>query len=209
MIYLSDDYLNKYIDVFGYIFARGIEEEYSLPYIEKVVAYSSFVDELEKSNITTIAFSSSEKIYHDLFPLHDNSGFIYNPYDQFGWMGNVYIHLFLKYEITFELLFIILPLKKALSLYKLYHEMDYSQIYSLFDELMGHSYLDAILKNKNISSMELSRRSGVSFPTINALRYKQRDISKLEAKLLFKLAKSLNVKITTLLPSLDLERQIL
>ena len=87
--------------------------------------------------------------------------------------------------------------------------MDYSQIYSLFDELMGHSYLDAILKNKNISSMELSRRSGVSFPTINALRYKQRDISKLEAKLLFKLAKSLNVKITTLLPSLDLEKQIL
>ena len=111
--------------------------------------------------------------------------------------------------ITFGISFIILPLKKALSLYKLYHEMDYSQIYSLFDELMGHSYLDAILKNKNISSMELSRRSGVSFPTINALRYKQRDISKLEAKLLFKLAKSLNVKITTLLPSLDLEKQIL
>ena len=207
MIFLSDDYLNKYIDVFGYIFARAIDEEYSLPYIEKIISYSSLVDELENSNITTIAFSSSEKIYHDLFPLHDNNGFVYNPYDQFGWIGNIYIHLFLKYEITFELLFIILPIERALSLYKLYHEMDYSQVYDLFDELIGYSYLDAILKKKNISSMELSKRSGVSFQTINALRYKKRDISKLESKLLFKISKGLRVKITTLLPSLDLEKQ--
>lgn len=207
MIYLSDDYLNKYIDVLGYIFARSIDEQYSFSYIEKVIAYSSLADELEKSNITTIAFSSSEKIYYDLFPLHDNSGFFYNPYDQYGWIGNIYIHLFLKYEITFELLFIILPIEKALSLYKLYHEMDYSQIYSLFDELIGHSYLDALLRKRNISSQELSERSGVSFSTINALRYQKRDISKLENRLLFKLAKGLNVKLTSLLTSLELEKR--
>lgn len=205
MIYLSDDYLNKYIDTFGYIFARSIKEGYSFSYIEKSISYSSMVEELERSNITTIAFSSSEKIYHDLLPLYSNNDFAYSPYDEFGWLGYIYVHLFLHFQITFELLFIILPIEKALSLYKIYHEMDISQTYAFFKESVKYSYLDNIMKAKKISINELSNASGISKSTINFLKYGKRDISKLETQKLFKISKALNVKMATLLNNLELE----
>lgn len=205
MIYLSDDYVIKYIDTFGYIFSRSIKEGYTFPYIEKKISQSLIADELEKSNVTTIAFTSFEKIYQDIFPQFDNQDFVYNPYDQYGWIGYIYIHLFLHYQITFELLFIVLPLEEALSLYSLYHEMDYTKVISLFKERVEHSYLDNIMKRKEISTQKLSDSTGIPFSTLNAIRYGVRDISKLESKAFYKISKSLNIKMTSLITNLELE----
>lgn len=205
MIYISDDYLTKYIDTLGYIFARSIKEGYSLLHIEKVISYSQAIEELEKSNVTSIAFSSPEMLYSKMFPDSNNlDRFEYSPYDIFGWLGFVYIHLFLKYQITFELMFFVLPIEKALSLYKLYHETDIQMMYELFEQSVEHSYFDQILKYKNMSSNELSRLTGISFATIQSLRYKKRDINKAEIKILLKISIALNIKITSLIDSLEL-----
>ena len=40
MIYLSDDYIEKYIDTLSYLINRAVEEGYSFDYIEKHIAYS-------------------------------------------------------------------------------------------------------------------------------------------------------------------------
>lgn len=205
MIYTADDYIEKYIDTLGYIISRAYLEKYSPLYIESIISHSHMIEELEKSNVTTIAFSSSEKIYHDLFPQFENDDYKYNPYDAFGWLAYIYIHLFLKYQITFELLFIILPIEKGLSIYKLYHEMDIRQTYDLFEELVSYSYLDVIMKKKKMSVKELSLESGVSSSTINSLRYGKRDISKLESAKSYKLSRALNIKMTSLLRSLELK----
>ena len=68
MIYLSDDYVSKYSDVLSYLIARSHDEGYSFDYIQKSISYSIAVNELERSNVTIIAFSSIEKIYSDIFP---------------------------------------------------------------------------------------------------------------------------------------------
>jgi DNA-binding Xre family transcriptional regulator len=57
---------------------------------------------------------------------------------------------------------------------------------------------------KGVSSQKLSSSSGVSLSTINALRYGARDINKLEAGLLLKLANSLRVKVESLLADINL-----
>ena len=205
MIYLSDDYFDKYVYVLGYLFSRSSFENYTFDSIQKTIAYSKLADELESSNITTIAFSSSESIYRMLFPEHDNKGFSYNPYDQFGWLGYLYVHLFLKFNLTFELLFIILPIEKALNMYRLYHEMDIEQSYKYFESLVKHSYLDSIMEYRNISTKELSSLSGLSMSTVNMLRYNKRDISKTESQNLYRLSRVLNVKMTSLVTNLELK----
>ena len=205
MIYLSDDYFDKYVYVFGYLFSRSIFENYTFDSIQKTIAYSKIADELESSNITTIAFSSSESIYRMLFPEHDNEGYSYNPYDQFGWLGYLYVHLFLKFNLTFELLFIILPIEKALNMYRLYHEMDIEQSYKYFESLVHYSYLDNIMDYRKISTEELSRISGLSFNTLKMIRYNKRDISKTESQNLYRLSRVLNVKMTTLITNLELK----
>lgn len=204
MIYLSYDYLDKYIYVMGYLISRSIDENYSFSHIEKTIAYSSVIAEFESSNITTIAFSSSESIYQKLFPSSKND-FVYNPYDEFGWLGYIYINIFLHFQITFELIFVVLSIQEALSLYKLYHEMDITKIYEYFNSKVKHSYLDNIMKYKDISSDKLSRITGVPFSTIQMLRYKERDIAKAESQTVFKFSKALNVKMNTLITNLELE----
>ena len=80
MIYLSDDYIEKYIETLCYLLDRSITESYSFNVIEKSIAYSTMINELEKSNITLIAFSSIEKNYKDIFPYKDNNHFVSNIY---------------------------------------------------------------------------------------------------------------------------------
>ena len=205
MIYLSDDYLMKYIDTIGQLFGRAIKEGYSYLHIERRIAYSQFVDELEKSNVTSISFVTADELYKDLFPdSPNNEKYIYNPYDVFGWLGFIYIHLFFKYQITFELIFIVLPIEKAMSLYKLYHDRDITNLYEAFEESVRYYYLNEIIRYRDRSTKQLSEMTGVSFSTIQALRYKKRDINKTEIKTLLKLSNALNVKITSLIENLNL-----
>lgn len=205
MIYLFDDYIDKYSNTISYLIGRSYKEGYSFDYIEKKISYSLMINELEKSNITLIAFSSFEKNYHEIFGSKDNT-YEFNEYDIFGWIGYAYIHLFLFLEITFEALFSILPIKEMMNLYNLYHEMDINRLLEHAKEVMEYSLLDVIMKKNKLSNKELSLKTNISISTINALRYGNRDIAKLEASKLLSLAHYLNVKIETLLPNINLEK---
>ena len=206
MIYLSDDYVEKYINALSYLIGRSHHEGYSFDYIEKSIAYSIPINELEKSNITIFAFSSIEKIYNYIFPTNNND-YVFSMYDIFGWVGYTYMHLFLDLEITFEALFYIIPIQDMLNLYNLYHEMSFSQMIDYTKEKMKYSILDIVMKRKNISNRELSNNTNVSISTINALRYGKRDISKLEANKLLLISRYLNVKMETLLPNIHLNKK--
>lgn len=205
MIYLSDDYIEKYQDTLGYVLARSIKSKNSFSYIQKSISYSQAFSELEQSNVTLIAFSSFEKIYDSIFYDQEDNNFTYNPYDEFGWLGFIYFHLFLHFKLTFEGLFIVFPLETALNSYHLYHEMDVSQIDLFFKEQIRYSILDIIMKHENVSTKDLSDHTGISFATINALRYGKRDIRKLEAQKLIDIAFDLKVKPETLIGPLPLK----
>ena len=205
MIYLSDDYIEKYIETLCYLLDRSITEGYSFNVIEMSIAYSTMINELEKSNITLIAFSSIEKNYKDIFPYKDNNHFVSNIYGINGWIAECYIRLFLKFQITFETLFIVLPIEEMTKLYPLYHEMSFTHIDDLFKDKVKYSYLDCIMKSRKISNNDLSELSGIPNGTINGLRYGNRDINKLEGQALLKISQVLSVKIESLLSNICLK----
>ena len=206
MIYLSDDYIEKYSNTLSYLIGRSANEGYSFDYIQRKISYSEAISEFEKSNVTIIAFSSMEKIYSGIFTDYNNE-YQYNPYDIFGWVGYAYIHLFLNLEITFEALFFLIPLQEMLNMYKLYHEMDITHLEEYAKEVMKYSLLDVIMKRKKTSNNDLSKKTNIPVSTINSLRYGNRDITKLEAKKILSIAYALNVKIETLLTNIDLVKQ--
>ena len=206
MIYLSDDYIEKYSNTLSYLIGRSANEGYSFDYIQRKISYSEAINEFEKSNVTIIAFSSMEKIYSEIFTDYNNE-YQYNPYDVFGWVGYAYVHLFLNLEITFEALFFLIPIQEILNMYKLYHEMDITHLEEYAKEVMKHSLLDVIMKRKKTSNNNLSKKTNIPVSTINSLRYGNRDITKLEAKKILSIAYSLNVKIETLLTNIDLVKQ--
>lgn len=203
MIYLADDYIEKYQNVLEHLFAKAIGLNFSFSFIERKIAYSDVFSELEKSNVTLIAFNDNERIYDSIFGNSDND-LLMEDDSIYSWLGFVYIHLFLKFKVTFEMLFIALPIEKALKLYKLYHEMDITQMYVLFENAATPTSLSCIMDNKKVSVRQLAEKANVPFTTVRSLKYGYRSIDKLEANKLVALAYALNVKTETLLTSIPL-----
>ena len=204
MIYLGDDYIEKYESVFSYLIGRSISENYSLPYIQSMIANSKMCDEIENSNVTTIAFTSKENLYDDIFhPITINNIDI-SPYSVYGWLGYIYIHLFIDLKTTFEYLFYLLPIEEALNMYPLYHEMDYSHILQFVKEQDKLSHLYVVMNKLHISSQKLSNMTNISSSTITALKYNNRDFDKLEVKKALLICNALNIKITSLIDELPL-----
>ena len=85
--------------------------------------------------------------------------------------------------------------------------MDYSQTLNYVKDKIEYTILDVIMKKKKISSSRLSSLTNIPISTIKALRYSDRDINKLEASKLLSIAKCLNVKMKSLLPSIHLDKQ--
>ncbi len=206
MIFTSYDYIDKYIEVLNYLIARSISEQYSFDHIEKTIARSLPFTRFEKSDVTTIAFSSPKEIYSELFP-NIKGDFVINPNDIYGWIAFAYINIFLKKQVTFETIFAALPLEKMLLYYGPYHEMDISQLLELFDEKVGKSHLDLFMKKSDMSCVELAKQTNIPLPTIKALRYGHRDIAKMELYRTILISSVLHIKVESLLDKIPLDLQ--
>ena len=205
MIYTMYDYLSKYSDTLSEIIALAEKDNYSFDYIEKTISYSIPFSNFENSNITDIAFSSSSKLYNQLF---QNGKATLGEISIFGpayWIGETYIRLFLKYRLSFEALFAYLPIEVMHSQFDLYHEMDDCQFYKYFESLLKDNLLSVFLKKKGMSAVSLANKSGISISTIRALKEGKRDLNKLQASFLEKIASCLGVKMKSLIRPLNLD----
>lgn len=203
MIYIADDYIEKYQSVLEHLLSKAIGLHFSYSFVERKIAYSDVFSEFERSNITLIAFNDNDRIYDAIFGNSEND-LIRESDSIYSWLGFIYIHLFLKFKVTFEMLFMAIPIEKALSMYRIYHEMDITQVEKVFIEAIRPTSLARIMECKKIKTKDLSIRANIPLTTIRSLKYGYRSIDKLEANKLIELAFSLNVKVETLLSSIPL-----
>lgn len=205
MIYTSYDYISKYSDTLAEIIALAKLDKYSFEYIERVLSSSKMIDEFEYSDITLIAFTSSSRLYRSLFPDAKASINDIALFDSSYWIGETYIRIFLKYKLTFEAIFTYLPLEIMERQYALYHEMDEGQFDEYFESLLKENILSKIMSKKSITSVALAKKTNISLSTIRSLKEGKRDIHKISADKLEKIATSLNIKLRTLLYPITLD----
>lgn len=205
MIYTSYDYISKYSDTLAEIIALAKLDKYSFEYIERVLSSSKMIDEFEYSDITLIAFTSSSRLYRSLFPEAKASINDIALFDSSYWIGETYIRIFLKYKLTFEAIFTYLPLEIMERQYALYHEMDEGQFDEYFESVLKENILSKIMSKKSITSVALSKKTNISLSTIRSLKEGKRDIHKISADKLEKIATSLNIKLRTLLYPITLD----
>ena len=205
MIYTTYDYLSKYSDTLSEIIALAKLDNYSFKHIENVIAHSQMINELEYSNITMIAFSSSSMLYRSLFPNGKANINDIPLFDSNYWIGEMYIHIFLKYKLTFESIFAFIPLEIMNQQYELYHEMDISQFDEYFESLLKEGPLSKFMQINKISSTKLSEKTGISLSTIRSIKEGKRNINKMQSAQLEKISVALNVKLRSLLNPISLD----
>lgn len=192
-------YRSDIIDTLGEILSIAYHHEYATSVIESRIAHSPFFIAIEQNIDSPTLYMSSSKLINSIFYDIKIDGKI-ELFNQTLWAAELYIRIQDKTHLTFEAIFLYLPLEKAYEMYSVYHEMDFSQSVNYFMSLKKeNSVLSMAMRKNKINGHELAKCCNLSYPTISALRQEKRDINKVQAKSLYKISNCLHLRLESLL----------
>ena len=182
------------------VLSFGHEYKFYSKVIEKRVGKSAYFIAAETNSDDLILYSNSKKILESIFYDVDVSKYQYNLYAGCVWLSELYVQIQRKTNMTFEAIFLYLPINDGFYIYPTYHEMDISQGIDFFLERVNkHSVLYSLMKRRNVSIDELAKASGLSYQMISSLRTRRKDIGKVAGRNLLKIAPYLGARPETLL----------
>ena len=188
------------INLLAMILSVGHRYKYKEEVIEKRIAYSSFFIAYENQKEESILYIDDDSLIDSIFYDLKRKPINKEIYSQSLWLAELYLRIFQMTSMTFEGIFIYLPLIKGYNMYPLYHENDFSLAVNYFLQLLtSKSILFLVMKNKGISVEELAEASSLSYNMISLLRRRKKEISKVAASNFFLMASYLRIRPETLL----------
>lgn len=191
-------------DTFARFFVIAIHNKMHLTAFTDYLESSDYVNNLEKGNTLGISNVQIEEEYHSIVGnsiAKDDSFGIYN--DAY-WCGYCYFELFLTLHKPFSYIFLKLPLEKMLDLYKVYHEMDISQLEEYFhDREKEETILRLLCKRHRCSINKLSKATGISANTLNKYRSSDKTLYNASFQNIYKLSKFFDTPISLFVEELQ------
>lgn len=194
------NYLYEYTDLLERVISVAYELNYRLSSVESQISHSPFFQKIEKSSYGMPPIITDIELVKQIYSNRDiNIGEI-PVYTISLWSAEAYLRIQEASKLTFEAIFLYIPIKRMFNYFSLYHEMDFSQIVDEFFRLYNANSVLAVLLNKDYrSTREISELLGISYETLFSYKQRRRDIKKMEAKSAYDLATLLRVRIETLL----------
>lgn len=196
---MNSYYVFEYAELFGRILSIGYLKEYTTASIERSVSYSSYFQQIEKDNYAFAPLETSTSFFRSVFPdLKDD--FAKMPlYNECLWAAEAYMRIQGKTRLTFECIFLYIPIKKMYSYFLIYHEMDFSHIIKRFEELYSEqSALSIIVDKYGYFLEDISQQTGISYNTLYSLKSRRRDIRKINIETASKLSIFLHMRMKTI-----------
>lgn len=196
---MNTNYLYDYVDLLEKVLSYGHKHNYSTSTIERSVSYSPFFMKIESNEDYFGAIVETGRLIHSIFPEKTVFTDHAPTYIPCLWAAEAYIRIQEHSKLTFEAIFLYLPIEKMYELFPLYHEMDFSKTIFYFDELVEKQPIFAILlKRYKYTLKYVFENTGISYQTLASLKQRRRDIKKMNIESLYKLSKLFKVRIETL-----------
>ncbi len=197
---MNSKYIDEYIALLERVIAVAYERSYSLISVERAISRSPFFQTIEKDHIGFAPITTDVELVKQIYANHDIDLSDIPYYKQCLWVSEAYLRILEKTKLTFEAIFLYIPIKRMFAYYHLYHEMDFTQIVDEFLRLYNdHSILDLLIKSRDYSLKEISNMINVSYDTLFSYKQRRRDIKKMEVQIALELANILRVRIETLI----------
>ena len=196
---MNSNYIGEYSNLFERVLSTGYQFSFSSMTIERRIAYSSYFQQIETDSYNVAPIINDGDLVKNIFPELAINLLDVPIYNQCLWAAIGYLYIQKETRLSFECIFLYLPLTKMYELFPLYHEMDFSQLIKLFNEMYEEKSALAILLDKyRYSLKDISHRIGVSYDTLSSAKQRRRDINKLDVDVLLKLARIFNVRVETI-----------
>ena len=196
---MNNYYLSEHITLLERVFSFAYQHKYALKVVEKEVSYSSFFQLIEKRDYFS-AFIDDGSLIKNIFHV-SNFDLMQTPtYNQCLWAAEAYLRIQEKTKLTFEAIFLYIPIAKMYDYFPLFHEMDFIQIINEFERLYNEkSTFDILISSYNYSLKYVSEVANLPYDSLYSYKTRRRDIKKISAESAVLLANLFNVRIETLL----------
>lgn len=196
---MNNLYLEEYITVFERVLAVAYECGYSTASLEKSIAYSDYFQGIELDHQGFAPLIHDEVLVKEIFPSFNGDLLEIPTYNQCLWAAESYLRIQGATRLTFEAIFLYLPIRKMYEYFPLYHEMDFSKIIQEFERLYDEkSVLGLLIDRYHYSLTKIAEQIGVSYSVLSSLKQRKRDISKTSVDTVVKLSRILHVRVETI-----------
>lgn len=196
---MNSEYLYDYANLFERVLSTGYKLNYSTSAIERAISYSSFFQEIEKDKNGFAPIITDIDLIQSLFPEYDVSLDKVPIYNQCLWSAEAYLRIQGFTQLTFEAIFLYIPINKMYHFFTIYHEMDFSQIIQEFTTLYEQkSALSLLIDKYKYSITDISKITNIPTVTLYSLKQRRRNIKKVSVEAIKSIADIFNVRIETL-----------
>ncbi len=194
---MNDNYIFDYINLLERVLSYGYKNNYSLKAVERMISYSSFFQSIEKENRSSIITDNA--LITQLFDVKEVDMESIPVFNQCLWSAESYMRIQKETSLTFEAIFIYLPLKKMYDFFPLYHEMDFLHIIEVFKNLYSkQSILSLLLNEYGFTLKDVSEKTDIPYDTLYSIKQRRRDVNKTSYETIYKLANVFKVRMETI-----------
>ena len=193
---MNSNYLYDYVNLLERVFSFGYKTNYSTSAIERAISYSSFFQKIEKNESPII---NDSLLLAALFQENSINLEAIPVYNQCLWAAEAYLRIQDECRLSFEAIFLYIPINKMYDYFPLYHEMDFSHIVKEFLSLYEKKSVFSLLLDKyNFALNNVSNDICISYETLYSLKQRRRDIKKISVETGKAIADYFNVRLETL-----------
>ena len=196
---MNNLYIEEYADIFQKILSIGHSRSYSTSAIEKRISSSLYFQYIEKDDKSLPLSVDEEVLIKEIFPELNIDLYKVKSFSECLWAAYAYLYIQESTKLTFECIFLYIPIVSMFKYFNVYHEMDFSQIVKEFDNLYRKESALSLLINKyGFSLYDVCKMTGLSYATLSSLKQRKRDIKKLNVNDAVKLASFFRVRVETI-----------
>ena len=194
---MNNEYIYEYAAKLERVLSFAYAHKYSLRAIERAIAYSPYFQAIESDHRGFAPIIDDSSLLRNVFGETSYDGV--TTYNQCVWAAEAYMRIQSETRLTFEAIFIYLPIDKMYEYFPLFHEMDFSHIVAEFNRLMdSSSLLDILLTRFGYTLKSVSEETGIPYDTLFSIKKRRRDIKKINAESACALASLFRVRVETL-----------
>ena len=196
---MNTNYLYDYVTLLERALSFAYKNNYSLDALQRNISYSDTFLSIENNKNDLGPVINDKSLIKSLFPDVDSSLEDVPEYNQCLWAAESYLRIQNASSLTFEAIFLYIPIKAMYDYFPVYHEMDFSQIINRFFELYNsQSVLSLLLRKYGYSVKKVSEMVSIPYDTLQSLKSRRRNITKISVDAALSLSRLFNVRIETI-----------
>ena len=196
---MNTNYLYDYVTLLERALSFAYKNKYSLDALQRNISYSDTFLFIENNKNDLGPVINDKSLIKSLFPDVDSSLEDVPEYNQCLWAAESYLRIQNASSLTFEAIFLYIPIKAMYDYFPVYHEMDFSQIINRFFELYNsQSVLSLLLRKYGYSVKKVSEMVNIPYDTLQSLKSRRRNIAKISVDAALSLSRLFNVRIETI-----------